>query len=75
MASLTCGPFFLGKFNLVIPGELIIIKRGIIKMDSIGFYIFDITTGSAIQIEALFDIFDDLSSIQINKRPSTVNIN
>ncbi len=39
-----------------------------------GFYNFDITTGSAIQAEALFDIFDDLSTITKRKRLVSVSI-
>ena len=43
-------------------------------MNNIGFYDFDITTGSAIQAGALFDIFDDLSSILKHKRLDSVSI-
>lgn len=32
-------------------------------MNTTSFYNFDITTGSSIQAEALFDIFDELTSI------------
>lgn len=38
------------------------------------FYDFDVTSGSAIQAEALFDIFDDLSSIVKRKRMESKNI-
>jgi hypothetical protein len=43
------------------------------KMESISFYNFDLTSGSSIQAEALFDIFDDLASLRAGKKTSTVN--
>ena len=41
-------------------------------MDSISFYDFDVTTGSEIQANALFDILDDLSFL-VSKRRSPIN--
>ena len=41
-------------------------------MDSISFYDFDVTTGSEIQANALFDIFDDLSLL-VSKRKRPIN--
>jgi hypothetical protein len=42
------------------------------KMNTIGFFDFDVTTGSAIQAEELFDIFDDLASLRTSKRSLTI---
>ena len=39
-------------------------------MNTIGFYDFDVTAGSSIQAEALFNVFDDLTSIINGKRSS-----
>lgn len=41
-------------------------------MNTIGFFDFDVTTGSAIQAEELFDIFDDLASLRTSKRSLTI---
>lgn len=43
-------------------------------MATIEFYNFDITTGSAIQAEALFSIFDDLAGLVARKISSTNNL-
>lgn len=37
------------------------------------YYDFDITTGSSIQAGALFDIFDDLTSIGKSKRTQVID--
>jgi len=40
-------------------------------MNTTGFYNFDVTTGSSIQTNALFDILDNLTSIGNKKRSYT----
>lgn len=41
-------------------------------MEKVSFYNFDVTSGSGIQAGALFDIFDSLASIGIEKRSQIV---
>ncbi len=43
-------------------------------MATIEFFNFDVTTGSAIQADALFSIFDDLAGLVARKMSTTNNL-